>query len=81
MAKNKKYDCVIALYHDQALIPLKLTSFDTGVNLTVGLPFIRTSPLHGTAFDIAGKGQADPRSFVSAIELAIRCSINLKLRK
>jgi 4-hydroxythreonine-4-phosphate dehydrogenase len=61
---------VIALYHDQGLIPFKLTAFESGVNLTLGLPFIRTSPDHGTAFDIAGKNQADPRSLVEAIKLA-----------
>jgi 4-hydroxythreonine-4-phosphate dehydrogenase len=61
---------VIALYHDQGLIPFKLTAFASGVNLTLGLPFIRTSPDHGTAFDIAGKNQADPRSLVEAIKLA-----------
>jgi 4-hydroxythreonine-4-phosphate dehydrogenase len=61
---------VIALYHDQGLIPFKLAAFDTGVNLSLGLPFIRTSPDHGTAFDIAGKNRANPRSLVEAIKLA-----------
>ncbi len=61
---------VIALYHDQGLIPFKLLAFDRGVNLTLGLPFIRTSPDHGTAFDISGKGLADPRSMAEAIKLA-----------
>ena len=74
----KKYDCAIAMYHDQALIPLKLTGPGTGVNMTLGLPFIRTSPLHGTAFDIAGSNKADPDSFIEAVKLAVRCSINLK---
>jgi len=60
---------VIALYHDQGLIPFKLVSFDEGVNVTLGLPFIRTSPDHGTAFDIAGKGEANPRSMIEAIKL------------
>lgn len=63
---------VIALYHDQGLIPFKLLAFENGVNMTLGLPFIRTSPDHGTAFDIAGKGTADPKSMVEAIKLAIK---------
>jgi 4-hydroxythreonine-4-phosphate dehydrogenase len=58
------------MYHDQGLIPFKLAAFDSGVNLTLGLPFIRTSPDHGTAFDIAGRGKAKPDSMVSAIQLA-----------
>lgn len=65
---------VIALYHDQGLIPFKLKSFEDGVNLTLGLPFIRTSPDHGTAFDIAGQNRADPRSLIKAIELAYSLS-------
>lgn len=69
-ALNKPDKIVIALYHDQGLIPFKLQAFDRGVNLTLGLPFIRTSPDHGTAFDIAGKGMADPRSMIEAIRLA-----------
>ncbi|MDI6606454.1 MAG: 4-hydroxythreonine-4-phosphate dehydrogenase PdxA, partial [Candidatus Omnitrophota bacterium] len=73
------YDCVIAMYHDQALIPLKLSGRETGVNLTLGLGFVRTSPLHGTAFDIAGNyRQADPRPLIAAIKLALRCTLNLK---
>ena len=63
---------VIALYHDQGLIPFKLLAFDTGVNVSLGLPFVRTSPDHGTAFDIAGKNRADPRSLVEAIRLAAK---------
>jgi 4-hydroxythreonine-4-phosphate dehydrogenase len=62
----------VALYHDQGLIAFKLAAFETGVNLTLGLPFVRTSPAHGTAFDIAGRGTADPRSMVEAIRLAAR---------
>ena len=58
------------MYHDQALIPLKTLAFDTGVNVTLGLPFVRTSPDHGTAFDIAGTGKASIRSFVEALRLA-----------
>lgn len=70
----KKFDAVIAMYHDQGLIPFKLLHFKDGVNLTLGLPFIRTSPDHGTAFDIAGKGKADPSSMIEAILLASRLS-------
>ncbi|MDO8662818.1 MAG: 4-hydroxythreonine-4-phosphate dehydrogenase PdxA [Candidatus Omnitrophota bacterium] len=78
-ASRGKYDCVIAMYHDQALIPLKLTGFDSGVNLTLGLPFVRTSPLHGTAFDIAKSPQlADPSSLIAAIKLAVKCASQLK---
>ncbi|MCX5697810.1 MAG: 4-hydroxythreonine-4-phosphate dehydrogenase PdxA [Candidatus Omnitrophica bacterium] len=77
-AAHKKYDCVIAMYHDQALIPLKLLGNASGVNLTIGLPFIRTSPLHGTAFDIAGKNLASEDSLISAIKLAIKCTLNQK---
>jgi 4-hydroxythreonine-4-phosphate dehydrogenase len=73
-----EYDSIVAMYHDQALIPLKLSSAQTGVNITLGLPFVRTSPLHGTAFDIAGRGLAKPDSLLEAINQAIACSINLK---
>lgn len=66
------YDFVVAMYHDQGLIPLKTLYFDEGVNVTLGLPFIRTSPDHGTAYDIAGKGIANPKSMEEAIKLAIR---------
>jgi 4-hydroxythreonine-4-phosphate dehydrogenase len=75
-AKRKEYDCVIAMYHDQALIPLKLLGDDTGVNMTLGLPFVRTSPLHGTAFDIAGKNKANPASLIASIKLALGCTLN-----
>ena len=71
-ATNGKYDAVIAMYHDQGLIPFKMLHFKDGVNMTLGLPFIRTSPDHGTAFDIAGKGIADPSSMIEAIRLAVR---------
>jgi 4-hydroxythreonine-4-phosphate dehydrogenase len=64
------YDAVVAMYHDQGLVPLKMIAFDTGVNWTLGLPFIRTSPDHGTAYDIAGKGIANPSSMISALRLA-----------
>ncbi|MEQ6203486.1 4-hydroxythreonine-4-phosphate dehydrogenase PdxA [Sulfitobacter sp. HNIBRBA2951] len=66
------YDAAIAMYHDQALIPIKTLDFDRGVNVTLGLPFIRTSPDHGTAFDIAGKGIALPTSMIEAIAMAHR---------
>ena len=66
-----RYDCVLAMYHDQALIPIKLLAWDSAVNLTLGLPIIRTSPCHGTAFDIAGKHRANPSSMIAAIQLAI----------
>ena len=65
-----KFDAVIAMYHDQGLIPLKLLDFDTAVNVTLGLPKPRTSPDHGTAFGIAGKNLADPSSMIHAIRLA-----------
>jgi 4-hydroxythreonine-4-phosphate dehydrogenase len=69
-AVKGEFDAVICLYHDQGLIPLKLLSWEEGVNVTVGLPIVRTSPDHGTAFDIAGQGKADPRSMGAAIALA-----------
>jgi 4-hydroxythreonine-4-phosphate dehydrogenase len=59
-AARARYDAAICMYHDQALIPIKTLAFDEGVNVTLGLPFIRTSPDHGTAFDIAGTGRANP---------------------
>jgi 4-hydroxythreonine-4-phosphate dehydrogenase len=78
-ASQKQYDCVIAMYHDQALIPLKISGAFTGINLTLGLRFVRTSPLHGTAFDIAAKSDlANPLSLIEAIKLAVRCTINQK---
>jgi 4-hydroxythreonine-4-phosphate dehydrogenase len=64
------FDGVLCMYHDQGLIPLKLHAFDQGVNITLGLPFVRTSPDHGTAFDLAGKGVARPDSMIAAIQLA-----------
>ncbi|MGH6946693.1 MAG: 4-hydroxythreonine-4-phosphate dehydrogenase PdxA [Kiloniellales bacterium] len=69
-AARQGYDAVLCMYHDQALIPLKTLAFSHGVNVTLGLPFVRTSPDHGTAFDIAGRGIADPRSFMAALALA-----------
>jgi 4-hydroxythreonine-4-phosphate dehydrogenase len=69
---RRTYDAAIAMYHDQALIPLKTLAFDRGVNVTLGLPFVRTSPDHGTAFALAGTGKARPGSFIAALELAAR---------
>jgi 4-hydroxythreonine-4-phosphate dehydrogenase len=69
-ARKGRFDVVVAQYHDQGLIPVKYLGFESGVNITLGLPFIRTSPDHGTAFDIAGKGEADPASLIAAYELA-----------
>jgi len=69
-ALQGEFDAVVAMYHDQGLAPLKTVAFDTGVNWTLGLPFIRTSPDHGTAFDIAGKGIANPASMIAAVRLA-----------
>ncbi|MGJ5179022.1 4-hydroxythreonine-4-phosphate dehydrogenase PdxA [Bradyrhizobium oligotrophicum] len=71
-AARKSYDCAVCMYHDQALIPIKTLAFDEGVNVTLGLPFIRTSPDHGTAFGIAGKGVASPASLIAALQLAAR---------
>jgi 4-hydroxythreonine-4-phosphate dehydrogenase len=70
-ALNGGYDAVVAMYHDQGLAPLKMLGFDEGINVTLGLPIIRTSPDHGTAFGIAGKNQASPKSMKNAIALAI----------
>jgi 4-hydroxythreonine-4-phosphate dehydrogenase len=69
-AARANYDAALCMYHDQALIPLKTLAFDTGVNVTLGLPFVRTSPDHGTALNIAGKGVANPASLIEAIKLA-----------
>ena len=69
---RSRYDAALCMYHDQALIPIKTLSFWEGVNLTLGLPIVRTSPDHGTGFDIAGKGLADPRSMIAAIKLAAK---------
>jgi 4-hydroxythreonine-4-phosphate dehydrogenase len=75
-AARAGYDVVLAMYHDQALIPIKTIAFDHAVNVTLGLPFVRTSPDHGTAFDIAGTGRADPSSLIAALKLAGRLSAN-----
>lgn len=69
---RRSYDCAICMYHDQALIPIKTLSFHDAVNVTLGLPFVRTSPDHGTAFDIAGTGKAQPTSLIAALRLARR---------
>lgn len=70
-ALDKQYDAVVAMYHDQGLAPLKMIGFDEGINVTLGLPIIRTSPDHGTAFGIAGKNEASPKSMKNAIDLAL----------
>jgi 4-hydroxythreonine-4-phosphate dehydrogenase len=72
MAYNGRLDAIISMYHDQGLGPLKMIAFEKGVNITLGLPFIRTSPDHGTAYDIAGKGIANPESMKEAIKLAAK---------
>ena len=69
-AARERYDVALTMYHDQGLVPLKTLDFARGVNVTLGLPFIRTSPDHGTAFDIAGQGRADPQSLIEALRLA-----------
>jgi len=73
-AARATYDVALCMYHDQALIPIKTLAFDHGVNATLGLPFVRTSPDHGTAFDLAGTGRADPSSLLAALKLAARLS-------
>ena len=74
-AARQTYDCAICMYHDQALIPIKTLAFDNAVNVTLGLPFVRTSPDHGTAFDIAGTGRASPTSLIAALRLAAHMAI------
>ena len=71
-AARRNYDVALCPTHDQALIPIKTLAFDRGVNVTLGLPFVRTSPDHGTAFAIAGRGIADPSSLIAALRLADR---------
>jgi 4-hydroxythreonine-4-phosphate dehydrogenase len=73
-AARASYDVALCMYHDQALVPIKTLAFDHAVNVTLGLPFVRTSPDHGTAFDIAGSGRANPSSLVAALRLAARLS-------
>jgi 4-hydroxythreonine-4-phosphate dehydrogenase len=74
-AARERYDVAVCMYHDQALVPLKMLDFARGVNVTLGLPFVRTSPDHGTAYDIAGKGIADPSSMIEAIGMAGELSL------
>ena len=69
-AARATYDAALCMYHDQALIPIKTIDFSGGVNVTLGLPFVRTSPDHGTALDIAGTGRADPASLIAALAMA-----------
>ena len=71
-ARQGRFDVVVAQYHDQGLIPVKYMGLEKGVNVTLGLPFVRTSPDHGTAFDIAGQGIADPASMATAMDMAAR---------
>jgi 4-hydroxythreonine-4-phosphate dehydrogenase len=71
LAKKEKYDAIVCMYHDQGLIPLKMEAFEKGVNITLGLPIVRTSPDHGTAYNIAGKGIANTSSFIEAIRSAV----------
>ena len=73
-----EYDAAICMYHDQALVPFKTLAFEKGVNVTLGLPFVRTSPDHGTAFGIAGTGKADPRSLIEALRLAASMAASAK---
>ena len=70
-ARRGEFDVVVAMYHDQGLIPVKYLGLEHGVNTTLGLPFVRTSPDHGTAFDLAGTGRADPSSLMAAVEAAL----------
>ena len=80
MARSK-YDLAVCMYHDQALIPIKTLDFNNGVNVTLGLDFIRTSPDHGTGFDIAGKNIANPESLIAAVNLAYDMCVNKKNAK
>jgi 4-hydroxythreonine-4-phosphate dehydrogenase len=80
-AARGEFDGVVAMYHDQGMIPVKLLAFTHAVNVTIGIPIIRTSPCHGTAFDIAGEGIADPASMKSAIKTAIQMTRTKKARQ
>ena len=75
--RRSRYDAALCMYHDQALIPLKTLHFDEGINVTLGLPIVRTSPDHGTAFDIAGQNKADPGAMIAAIRTAGECAARL----
>jgi len=70
-ARRGEFDVVLAMYHDQGLIPVKYLGLEQGINTTLGLPFLRTSPDHGTAFDLAGNGNADPSSLLAALRAAL----------
>src|ERR1700712_3720106 len=80
-ARDGHYDAVVAMYHDQGLIPVKLLAFDRAVNVTLGLPIIRTSPDHGTAFDIVGRNRANPGSMRAAIDMAINLAVKRQQKK
>jgi 4-hydroxythreonine-4-phosphate dehydrogenase len=80
-AARRTYDCAICMYHDQALIPIKTLAFEDAVNVTLGLPFIRTSPDHGTAFDIAGTDKPNPSSLIAALRLAARMADTHPMRR
>jgi 4-hydroxythreonine-4-phosphate dehydrogenase len=71
---RRTYDAALCLYHDQALVPFKTLHFDEGVNMTLGLPIVRTSPDHGTAFGIAGRNEADPGAMIAALAMASACA-------
>jgi 4-hydroxythreonine-4-phosphate dehydrogenase len=79
-AARGDFDAVVAMYHDQGMIPIKLLAFEQAVNITLGLPIIRTSPAHGTAFDIAGQGRASAVSMISAIKMAVEMVYTKKHR-
>ncbi|NTW47312.1 MAG: 4-hydroxythreonine-4-phosphate dehydrogenase PdxA, partial [Chlorobaculum sp.] len=76
--RYRDYDLIVAMYHDQGLLPFKVLAFDTGINVTLGLPIVRTSPDHGTGFDQAGRGTASERSFLEAAKLAATIAKNRK---
>ncbi|MCM8812998.1 MAG: 4-hydroxythreonine-4-phosphate dehydrogenase PdxA [Candidatus Omnitrophica bacterium] len=80
-AKDGAFDAVIAMYHDQACIPFKTLYFEKGVNVTLGLPFVRTSPDHGTAFSLAGQNKADPESMIAAIRMAVEMTSNMPRKR
>jgi 4-hydroxythreonine-4-phosphate dehydrogenase len=80
-AYHGKYDALVSMYHDQALAPFKLVAFHDGVNVTLGLPYVRPSPDHGTAFDIACQGKADPSSMLAALRLAKKAVLTRCSRK
>jgi 4-hydroxy-L-threonine phosphate dehydrogenase PdxA len=80
-ARDGRFDAVVAMYHDQGLIPVKLLAFDQAVNVTIGLPIIRTSPDHGTAFDIVGRNRANPGSMRAALELAVDMAVKRHARQ